>query len=76
MKKFLRVLFADEQVVVMFLGMIVGLVIGALALTILNLDGNVTAGTAVAVMGLSIGGGAFVALSLKMAYIYAHSDLP
>lgn len=56
--------------------MIVGLVIGALALTILNLDGNVTAGTAVAVMGLSIGGGAFFALSLKMAYIYAHSDLP
>jgi len=39
--------------------MIVGLVIGALALTILNLDGNVTAGTAVAVMGLSIGGGSF-----------------
>lgn len=56
--------------------MIVGLVIGALALTILNLDGNVPAGTAVAVTGIIIGGGAFVALSLKMAYICAHSDLP
>lgn len=76
MKKFLRILFADEQVVVLFLGMIVGLVIGALALTILNLDGNVTAGTAVAVMGLSIGGASFIAVSVKMAYIYAHSDLP
>lgn len=76
MKKFLRVLFAEEQVIVLFLGMIVGLVIGALALTILNLDGSVTAGTAIAVMGLSIGGGAFVALLIKMAYIYAHSDLP
>lgn len=76
MKTFLRLMFAQEQVVALFLGFFVGIFVGAMALTVVNLEGSVSVNVAVTVMGFAVSGGGFIAAGLSALYNYAHSDLP
>lgn len=75
-KQFLRLLFADKQIVSLMAGLAIGVFFGALGLTVLGLEHTMTVTLTVSVMAGCVFGSGVVALAISLAHSYAHSDLP